>query len=780
MKSLCKNLLFLIATVAFFASSSNAEWNSLGNVSSSRVIRGQSVLVMLSSGARVKISCAQEGTWLFIIAPNGKFEKFPDYATSETIKNEAYTVALSRKKAISQVRSNKCGRVEFTASPFSLKIFDTRGETVLADDVHGAYEFNDETNEIRTTKLRGSELETYYGFGEKAFSELSRDGKFISNWNTDTFAYPIGTDPLYQSIPFFYALNKGKSYGVFFNNTFRTWFDMGASNPKKYSFGASGGELNYYVFTGGETRNPKRIIEDYSHVTGRMPLPPRWALGFQQSRWSYFPESRVREIAEGFKNNRIPLDAIYFDIDYMAGYRVFTWDNQRFPNPSKLVADLRAQGIHTVLMIDPGIKKDPNYDVYNDGIRADVFVRTKNGETLIRRAWAGDSAFPDFTNPKAREWFGEQYQEPLKQGVAGFWNDMNEPGVFLDDDDNPKIMNHPRKTFPLDAQHFGEGKGGDHRRYHNVYGLEMTRASFEGLRKLEPKKRPFVLTRAGFAGVQRYSAVWTGDNVASWDHLALSIPMLLNLSVSGVPFVGADAGGFQDMPTAELYARWLQAAALTPFFRAHSVGWVGDKEPWAFGEEFTKINRETIELRYRFLPYLYTQFYLHEKDGTPVMRPLWFDYPEDTGSYLINDEFLLGSDILVAPVMKPGDQARGIYLPKGTVWYDFWTGETIESGKMHYLKFPLDRLPIYVRKGAVIPMQDAVKNTGEMKLETLKLLVVGGDAEGSYFTDSGDGYGYKNGESCWMTFRSEAGTLTAEGSKGAFCPKILEVKLLGK
>jgi alpha-glucosidase len=342
---------------------------------------------------------------------------------------------------------------------------------------------------------------------------------------------------------------------------------------------------------------------------------------------------------------------------------------------------------------------------------------------------------------------------------------MNEPGVFMTEQtEKPEIVHHPAKTFPLDTPHAGDGLRDTHRRYHNIYGMQMARATFEGLEKLAPEKRPFVLTRAGFSGVQRYAAVWTGDNYASWDHLALTIPMLANMSVSGVPFVGADVGGFNEMPSGELYARWLQAAALTPFLRSHSVGWVGNKEAWEYGDEFTKINRETVELRYKFLPYLYTLFYEHERTGEPIMRPLWYEYPNDKGTYLISDEYMVGDDVLVAPVVKEGMTTRGIYLPVGADWVDWWTGDRLESGKTHFLPAPIDRLPIFVRVGSVIPTQNVIQSTDEMPSSPVTLNVVAGIQPGKtevsqLFQDAGDGYGYRQTEWRTITFEHKQGSL---------------------
>ena len=729
-----------------------AEWKTLGSVTRVAETGANGVVLETSSNAKVEISFFNQTTARVRVAPNGTFERDFSYAFDYSADRKVPDVRVSQQNDEIVLTNSFGAKIAVKKSPFLIKIYNTNGEVICEDDPKHPAMFDDQTGEIKATKMRRSEVETYYGFGEKAFAEMSRNGKYIVNWNTDTFGYPVGTDPIYESVPFFYALYDGKSYGLFFNNTFRTYFDMGKTSPESYSFGASGGELDYFVFTGGADGSPKKVLEDYANLTGKTPLPPLWALGNQQSRWSYYPESRVREIADGFRKNKIPADVIYLDVDYMNGYRVFTWDKTRFPNPPKMIADLKAEGFKTVLIIDPGIKRDENYSTYTDGLKNDIYVKNPDGSTLIRNAWAAESAFPDFTNPKAREWFGNQYRQHLAEGVAGFWNDMNEPGVFVTDNyEKPETTHHPAKTFALDTPHFGDGLRGTHRRYHNVYGLEMARSTFEGLRKLAPEKRPFVLTRAGFSGVQRYAAVWTGDNVASWEHLALSIPMLANLSVSGVPFVGADVGGFTEMPSGELYARWLQAAALTPFLRSHSVGWVGNKEPWEYGAEFTKINRATVELRYQFLPYLYTLFYQHEKTGEPIMRPLWYEFPNDKGTYLINDEYLVGKDVLVAPVVKEGVKTRGIYLPVGADWIDWWTGERLESGKTHYLQTPIDRLPIFVRGGAVVPTQPTIQHTGEMKNVDLTLNIIAEIApdrteQSEIFQDSGEGYGYRKND----------------------------------
>lgn len=751
--------LLLTLIILFSFGKALAAWETLGRVNRVTTSKTNGVILDTTSRAKLLVEFFDLNVIRVRVAWNGKFERDFSYAIDYSQDRHTPSVKVSQTATAITLTNYSGTRVVIQRSPFSLSITDENGQSVIQSDGRDPVMFERSNGEFQISMLRRSEVETYYGFGEKAFAEMSRNGKFIVNWNTDTFSYPIGTDPIYQSIPFFTALHDGRAYGLFFNNTFRTWFDMGAKSPDRYSFGANGGELDYFVFTGGKERSPKNVIADYAKLTGTTPLPPLWALGNQQSRWSYFPESRVREIADGFRRNKIPADVLYLDIDYMDGYRVFTWDKNRFSNPPKLISDLRKDGFQTVLIIDPGIKVDQNYAVYKDGQKNGIFVKNPDGTELNRDVWPQASAFPDFTDAKAREWFGAQYRGHIDEGVAGFWNDMNEPGVFMTDKhEKPETMHHPAKTFAYDTPHKGDGLADTHLRYHNIYGMQMARSTFEGVKKLAPEKRPFVLTRAGFAGIQRFSAVWTGDNYASWDHLALTIPILTNLSVSGVPFVGGDVGGFNDRPSGELYARWIQAAALTPFFRSHSVGWAGNKEPWEYGDDFTAINRSAVELRYRFLPYLYSLFREHERSGAPIMRPLWYEFPADKRTYLVSDEYLVGSDLLVAPVVKEGLRSRRVYLPAGTAWVNWWTGERFEGGQEHTIDAPLDRLLIFGRAGSMIPTQDVIQHTGEMAGSPITLNVIVGitpeRAETAVlYQDAGEGYGYR--QSSWREIRFE-------------------------
>jgi len=723
-----------------------AAWRAAGNVVAvARETNG--VVLTLSSGARVGITFFDLDVVRVRLAPRGVFERDYSYAMWSRDRKSVAAVVKESRATIEITTRVEGPKIIIRRRPFALTVLDARGNVVVEDDAARPVSFDLENGAIEASKRRDA-LEFYYGFGEKALP-TSRQGQSIVNWNTDTFGYPPGLDPIYQSIPFFIALRQGRAYGLFFDNTYRTRFDMGHTAPERYTFGAAGGDLNYYVFTGGRERTPQKVLGDYTELTGRTPLPPLWSLGYQQSRYSYYPESKVREIARGFRERKIPADVIYLDIDYMDGYRVFTWDKTRFPDPPKMLGDLLKDGFRTVVIIDPGIKVDEKYSAYTEGRAQGLFHQTKDGREFQAKVWPGICAFPDFTNPQTRAWFGSLYKQNLDEGISGFWNDMNEPATFAPDTRpaQPNVMHDPAKTFPLDVRHAGDGQPDDHARYHNVYGMQMARSTFEGVQKLRPGMRPFVLTRAGYAGVQRYSAVWTGDNVASWEHLQLSIAMLTNMSVSGLPFVGADVGGFANNASAELYTRWLQAAALTPLYRSHVATGLQDREPWSFGETHEKINRAAIELRYQLLPYIYTLFREHEQTGMPVMRPLWFNYPADYNTYapqLPLEQFLLGRDLLVAPVLTQGDTKRFVYFPKGDAWVDWWTGRRYEGGTGAEIDAPLARLPLFARAGAAIPVQGVIQHTGETARAPLSLkLISGADGVGRIHQDAGDGAGYR-------------------------------------
>jgi alpha-glucosidase len=587
----------------------------------------------------------------------------------------------------------------------------------------------------------------YFGLGEQAASFERTGGRFVL-WNTDPFPYRGGGGSLYASFPNYLVLRDGIAHGVFYDNPHRSVFDFGAGRGR-ITWRADGGELRCYVLPGPR---PAHVLERYTRLTGRMPLPARWALGYHQSRWSYYPASELYRLAEEFRRRRIPCDGLHLDIHYMNAYRVFTWHLERFPDPAGLIADLELEGFKLTTIVDPGVKVDELYEVYAAGRARRAFVRWPDGREYVDRVWPGRVMFPDFSCPDTREWWGGLHRALLDSGVRGIWNDMNEPSIFC-----------LRRTMPDALRFRNEGRGCGHDEMHNQYGLLMARATWEGYRRIRPDRRPFVLTRSGFAGVQRYAAMWTGDNLATWAHLRLAVPMLLGLGLSGVPFVGADVGGFFGSPSAELYTRFLQLGVLMPFCRTHSYFRARPREPWCFGAAHEQANRELIELRYRLLPHLYTAFWQHACDGRPVMRPLLWEHIEDSAAVDVADQFFLGDHLLVAPVLHRGSDERTVYLPAGR-WYRLGTGGAIAGGRWVTVPAPrvdpaspdpgagLAGLPIFVRAGAVLVMQDVQQYVGERPIEELEYHVWdGGNAKSELYQDAGDGHGHEAG--AWLLTR---------------------------
>ena len=600
----------------------------------------------------------------------------------------------------------------------------------------------------------------FFGLGERT-GPLDKRGQSVVNWNHDAAEHDTWSDPLYQSHPFTLVLNGGEAYGLFFDNPHRSFFDLGKTSPDSYSFGAAGGEMNYYFIPGPA---PKDVLRRYARLVGSAPLPPLWALGYQQCRYSYESARRVRQIAKRLRDRKIPCDTIYFDIDYMDGFKCFTWHPKHFANPKKLIGDLDKQGFKVVVIIDPGIKHEAGYSVYDQGLRGDHFCYDGNGEHYVGRVWPGDSVFPDFTRPATREWWGDLYRGLVETGVTGFWNDMNEPADFT----------FAHKTIPPTVRFDNEGEPTEHGDVHNIYGMQMARATFEGLERLRSDSRPFVLTRAGYAGVQRYAAVWTGDNLSSWEHLRMSIPMLLNMGMSGLIFSGADIGGFRDEPSAELYTRWLQLGIFYPLCRSHSVG-EQEQDPTAFGARHERINRSAIELRYRLLPYIYTEFREASRDGLPLLRPLLLDFPDAPNVHLFQRQFMFGRQLLAAPVVEAGAKIRKVFLPPGR-WRAFATGALFQGGREHEMPVDLDSIPLFARDGAVIPTRAVAQHTGAQNSEELTLIVFPGSGEGCYYNDDGESLAYKDGASVFERYEARQTrsqrqfTLSARSGDEAFAP----------
>lgn len=573
--------------------------------------------------------------------------------------------------------------------------------------------------------ISGSEC--FYGLGDKT-GFLNKRHYDYEMWNTDEpHPHVDSFKSLYKSIPFFMALKDDCCYGIFFDNTYKTFFDMGKESDDYYYFAADKGNLDYY-FMGADSI--KEVMSAYTYLTGRMPLPQLWTLGYQQSRWSYDTEEEVRALVKRFRDDNIPLDAVHLDIGYMDNYKDFTWDSKKFPDFKGLTKDLEKDGVKIVTIIDAGVKKEDGYKVYDEGVKNDYFVKTPEGENYVNAVWPGDSCFPDFGNPKVQAWWADNVKVLSDAGVRGIWNDMNEPASF----------NGP---IPDDVVFTDKSEKTDHARMHNVYGMLMSKATYEGLKKHDGR-RPFVITRACYAGAQKYTTVWTGDNHSIWAHLQMAVPQLCNLSLSGITYAGTDIGGFLADTTPELLTRWVEAACLTPLFRNHSELYSIRQEPWKFGEEVENIYRIYVRLRYKLIPYLYDLFYEEEKNGLPVIRPLVFNYEHDKKAKNLNDEYMVGDSLIVAPVVEQGANERMVYLPEG-VFYDYWTGEKLEGGHSFVRRAPLDMLPLYVRAGSIIPVWPEQNFVGEKKIDTLELNVYPGEGSYTHYQDDGESFDYRNG-----------------------------------
>ncbi|MCV2393573.1 glycoside hydrolase family 31 protein [Actinotalea sp. M2MS4P-6] len=590
--------------------------------------------------------------------------------------------------------------VRLDLDPFAITVTRTDGSVVLRTEPGSTYASrNDEWTSRRV--LAPGEV---YGFGERT-GGVDRRGRDLVDWNLDVLSpdraeefearWPADDpradrtstafDPYYAGIPFWQHRDSvtGAVAGSFLDNPYRVRFDLtGARAGLEVS--ADGGQWCEYVLAGPAMAD---VIEAYTWLTGRCGLPPVWALGHHQCRWKAYTQDEVVALADRMREADVPCDVFWLDIDHMRGYRVFTWDPVAFPDPKALSADLAARGARLITIVDPGIKHDPDWEVYVDALSRDLLCRTEGGDVYLGEVWPGETAFPDFATPEARAWWGELNAAHVASGIAGIWNDMNEPATGV---------------VPPDRMRFDHARA-SHERFHNQYALLMAMGTVEGLRTTHPDLRTFVLTRSGFAGIQRYAATWTGDNFATWDFLAQSIPMSTGLGLSGQPFVGSDIGGFMGETTPELFTRWMQYGMLTPFARNHQMTGQPDQYPWSFGPDVLDRVRAAVRLRYRLLPYLYAAFVEASLTGMPVQRAMVLADQSDPSLAAVDDAYLLGPNLLVAPVVAPGVTEREVRLPAGR-WYDWHTHDWYEGGRSVVVPAPADHIPLLVRAGAVIPM----------------------------------------------------------------------------
>lgn len=697
-------------------------------------------LVLTANGQTVEVAAITSSVVRVRIHPDGF-----------TPADESWVVDMStrekRADAVIGADNLSTANLHVTVDPrtLAIRIIDAKGKPIVEDSAR-PFEIN----------TRGFTLNKNFGIGEHVFGlgdktgSLDRRGHSFVNWNTDSYGFQASDDPIYKSIPFYVSTGgSGGAYGLFLDNSRRSWFDFGHRAADTLSFGAEGGTIDYYVIVGPTVPD---VVHRYTALTGRAPLPPRWVLGYQQSRWSYMSEEEVRGIAARLRKDRVPTDVIWLDIDFQDRNRPFTINPDTFPTFRQMVRDLAADGIKAVAITDLHIARAPGetYAPYDSGIAADHFLHNPDGSTYVGSVWPGPSVFPDFTRKATRDWWGGLFRGLVDDGVAGIWNDMNEPAIF----------ESPTKTMPLTVRHRIEDTGfatrtTDHAEIHNIYGMENSRATYDGLRRLRPDERAFVMTRASFAGGQRYAATWTGDNSSTWDHLKLSVAQTLNLGLSGFNWTGADVGGFTGGPSPELLTRWFQFATFAPIFRDHSQKDVPRAEPWVHGPEQLDIRRRYVEERYRLMPFLYTLAETNARTGDPMMRPIFYDFPAALGSDCdMAMQFTLGGKLLVAGSPKPESPARyKACLPAGG-WYDYWTGARVDpiataGSAIETLDIVprLDMLPVFVRAGAALPRQPLVQSTSEHPDGPLEIHIYPGDGcSGEIYDDDGHSMGFTRGD----------------------------------
>jgi alpha-glucosidase len=687
------------------------------------------------------------------------------WAVPAPVRHSSVPVTQSRGKDHTTLRTPILN-VDIDAKTLKITIRDQNGAIVQQD----ARPVRFDGDSFRIYKSMPLD-EHYFGLGDKT-GPLDRRDQSFSLWNTDAYRFQETTDPIYKSIPFFMTYRAGRAMGVLLDNTWRTSFDFGKELPDAYSFGSVGGPADYYVLYGPAAKD---VVRAYAWLTGTPPLPPLWAFGFQQSRYSYMTQDRVLEVANKLREDRIPSDAIYLDIDFQEKNRPFTVNTAAFPDLPGMIEELHKKNFHVVAITDLHIANAPNqnYHPFDSGVAGDHFVKDANGSIYTGIVWPGPSVFPDFMRQQTREWWGSLYKDLRNTGVDGFWNDMNEPSVF----------STPNHTMPETALHRIDEPGfasrtATHAEVHDVYGMQNCRATFDGLKAIDPGLRPFVLTRAAYAGTQRYAVTWTGDNSSTWNHLRLATPMIENLGLSGFAFTGADVGGYAGTPSIELLTKWFEVGAFQPIDRDHAEKGKGDQEPWIGGPEQEAIRRRFVEARYGLLPYIYTLAEEASRTGVSMVRPLFLEFPDATPDRHPIDidtpassEFMLGPGLLIAPRPFPDEQGPyDIELPPGG-WYDYWTGEKIPepaarkpiandpaallaASAMNLSIVPeLGKLPVFVRAGSILPIAPVVQSTGITPSGPLTLRVYPGkQCRGELYQDDGKTYEYQQGAYLRMRF----------------------------
>ncbi|MEQ8926578.1 MAG: glycoside hydrolase family 31 protein [Fulvivirga sp.] len=740
----------LIVMIDTPISTRNKSNNSLGNLKEYRTSEGLLECVLDNAFVRISVYSAS------VIKTHISFDGYWDHNPYSVIQNPSSNELDLKDENGCITLSTANVILEINKAPFRLTFKTVEGKVINADDeAFGTASIGEQITAYK--KLQADER--FVGLGEKT-GPLDRRGSGYQNWNTDHFGYGPESDPLYCSTPFYIGLHSGLSYGIYLDNSHKSHFNFGASNDRFSSFSVDSGDMCYYFIYNNDVAG---ILNSYAELTGYMPLPPIWSIGYQQCRYSYYPDKQVSRLAETFRDKDIPADVIVLDIHYMEKYKIFTWDGEKFPDPKALINHLKSLGFHVVVMCDPGIKIEDGYEAYQSGMENDVFVKYPDGSNYSGSVWPGLCHFPDFTNEKTRNWWGEQMKSYTDLGVDGFWNDMNEIATW-------------GQMLPELIEFKFEGDKATSRKGRNIYGFQMSRATYEGTKHNLNGLRPFNLTRAGFSGIQRYAAVWTGDNVANDEHMLLGVRLVNSMGLAGIAFAGYDVGGFVGNANEALFARWVQIGAFSPFFRGHSMINSRDSEPWSYGEQVEEISKNYISLRYKLMPYLYSSFYEATHSGLPVARSLAIDYSFDDKIYSeeYQNQYLFGQSILVAPV-ESNKHLTKVYLPEGD-WYDLLTDARYKGNTEIVAECGIEHLPVFVKASAIIPITPQAKTNTQNLGDVLELHVYKGSENNSfvYYEDDGESFAHEAGSfyKRTITYQADEKQLIVSDVEGAYDSKI--------
>jgi alpha-glucosidase len=751
-------------------------WTYLAGFKNFNLNKEHTSLTMHCGNGRIILDCLTPSMWRIMVTGRGLA------SAQDTVfpKNDYLTWSVSFEKRARLIVQQQDGLLSIKSAHSNKEqdyvhaVFDTGSLTFKI-----AYGGRTLHKELRAPAHSGgwvaclkqaAEREHYCGFGEKT-GGLFKNNRLLKMWNTNAADMNVRTDPLYQSCPLQIAVREdGFAHAMFFDNPHYCRFKLSETHGIPVTFyAAEAGPLCYYVIAGPRLKD---VLSHFTELCGRYPLPPRWVLGHHHSRWEAKESAqRLLRIAEAFRKHKLPCDALHIDIGHMQGYRSFTWNKQRFPRPAQTIKKLKAHQFKVVVMSDPGLKKDEEWDVYNQGVKNGYFCTYENSSVYHGPVWPGDAAFPDFTSSEVRNWWGSLYRVHTELGIEGFWIDMNEPSVFT-----------LRLTMPDDILHNGDKKSPAllHKTVHNCYGLLMAKATYQGLCNLRPGLRTFLFTRAAFAGIQRYASSWTGDNKSKWSHLRISIPMLLNMGLCGQVIVGPDIGGFFGKPSKELFLRWMQLGAFYPFSRNHTSDGTPPQEIWRFGEQAVNICRSILQIRYMLLPYFYTCVQQACQTGLPLMRPLFLEFPRDRNCYkaeVCSTEFLMGPDLLVAPILYAGKKERAVYLPQGNDWIDWYTSVCFKGGTWIQTEAPLQKIPLFVRRGAVIATSPPVETSEHIDKHPPVLLVYPDSTfKGTWYLDDGYSLKYEQGHYSLFSFQGKwvknTLTLSIKRTSGKLVPTL--------